>query len=307
MDARESPTDPQPELPDDSVPAPTPPSSWYVVVTAEGEPGLEAYYNFYDAMNDPKLERMEDTNSPRAKLTYSGLDGLKHVDDVVPVVVDVMTTMTGVLRMQQDPAPLALVHIVAVHESGEEDQYIPKAPFPMQPEYAVPTEFGRTGEAHRTIEQIMVERTLLLNDEHIRRVFRYMNRVMDYPTLFKVVEVICYDLGNPTLKTKARINDGRRRLKKQKWVEDERLTAFFTVVNYLERHFNPEPSPSHMGLGEAHSLVGVIVHSWIELKGRFKTMPRPKGLIDWGKSKGRKLSMTMSPKSKVSIRMRPPQ
>src|ERR1700730_9632479 len=87
------------------------------------------------------------------------------------------------------------VKIVGVFEDGREERFPPYGR-PRSARSGIPT-FTRKSrvKARPTNEQFMVENAVRSGDQLVKDALRYMSNSPDFFGLFKILEVICWDLG----------------------------------------------------------------------------------------------------------------
>jgi hypothetical protein len=99
------------------------PVDWYAVVTT-GSDTIQPYLDRFELLADPKLLPFEDEQR-LAKLTYSGFAGCTDYEDVLKEAREMLSVLTGTLRIRQGPAALSILNIVGVFEDGREKKYPP--------------------------------------------------------------------------------------------------------------------------------------------------------------------------------------
>ena len=112
------------------------------------------------------------------------------------------------------------VKIVGVFEDGREERFPPYGR-PRSARSGIPTFTRKSGVKPRpTHEQFMVEYTVRSGDQVVKDALRYMSNSPDFFGLFKILEVICWDLGKGDKEKRYRL------IWQRGWVTEDKLKDF---------------------------------------------------------------------------------
>ena len=110
---------------------------------------------------------------------------------------ELVALLTGILRISQGPGPLTIVNIIGVFADRREEKF---------PPHGRPVRIGldlvnvicvrQPGFApRRTFEQYIMEHVIRSNDRLVNDVLHYLSNPPDFFNLYKILEVIRFDLG----------------------------------------------------------------------------------------------------------------
>jgi hypothetical protein len=204
------------------------PINWYAVVSTGSDP-IQPYLDRFELLTEPKLLPFEHDGQKLGKLTYSGFAGYADYEGV---------DLTGTLRIRQGPGPLSIVNIVGIFDDGREEKFPPHGR-PRTASWGMPTITNKPGAKPRpTTEQFMVEYVVRSGDRLVKDVLAYMSNSPDFFGLFKILEVIRWDLG------KGDIEKGYPLVWERGWVTEEKLRDFSFTANKAHRHWDEKrPAP----------------------------------------------------------------
>ena len=109
----------------------------------------------------------------------------------------------------------------------------------------------------RTFEQYIMEHVIRSNDRLVKDVLHYLSNPPDFFNLYKILEVIRFDLG------KGSKSKGNRLLWKRGWATKEELKDFWITADNVHRHWKKNPAPSQMILQEAVLMCRRIIKGWV--------------------------------------------
>ena len=89
------------------------PADWYAVVTTAPH-SIQPYLDRFELLTEPKLSPFEQGGQKLGKLTYSGFAVYADYEGVLKEARELISVLTGALRIRQGPAPLSIVNIVGV-------------------------------------------------------------------------------------------------------------------------------------------------------------------------------------------------
>jgi hypothetical protein len=242
------------------------PVDWYAVVST-GSDTIQPYLERFELLTDPKLLPFEQDEQRLGKLTYSGFAGYTDYEGVLKEARELISVLTGTLRMRQGPGPLSIVNIVGIFEDGREEKFPPHGRS-IRGSWGMPTLIRHPGAKPRpTTEQFMVEYVIRSGDPLVKDVLRYMSRSPDFFDLFKVLEVIGWDLGEGS-KSK-----GYRRIRERGWVTKKRLKEFKLTADKTYRHWDKDHPAPQMDLQEARIMFSRIIEEWIAERAGLQLPP----------------------------------
>jgi hypothetical protein len=243
------------------------PVNWYAVVSTGSHP-IQPYLAAFELLTDPKLLPFERDGQKLGKLSYSGFVAYADYEGVLKETRELISVLTGALRIRQGPAPLSILNIVGVFEDGREKQFPPHGRPTRAGSWGIPTWTRMAGvEPWPTTEQLMVEYIVRSGDRLAKDVLGYMSSSPDFFNLFKVLEVIRWDLG------KGDIEKGYRLVWERGWVTEEKLRAFSFTANKAHRHWDKNHPAPQMDLDEARIMFGLIIEEWIAERAGLRLPP----------------------------------
>lgn len=232
------------------------PGNWYAVASTGSDP-IQPYLDRFELLTEPRLLPLEQDGQKLGKLIYSGFAGYADYEDVLKEARELISVLTGTLRIRQGPAPLSIVNIVGIFDDGQEEKFPPYGR-PRSASWGMPTLTRKPGAKPRpTIEQFVVEYVIRSGDPIVKDVLRYMSRSPDFFDLFKVLEVIGWDLG------KGSKSKGYRRIRERGWVTKKRLKEFQLTADKTYRHWDKHHPAPQMDLQEARIMFSRIIEEWI--------------------------------------------
>jgi hypothetical protein len=242
------------------------PVSWYAVLTAErGE--IKAYLDRFELMADPQLQLLEQDEKAFGKLTYSGFSGYSDYEDVLNETNELISVLTGALWVNHEPGAISIVNIVGVFEDGREERFPPYRKSGGRLIITFGTPIRKPGvEPWPTTEQFIVEHVIRSGDPLVKEALRYMPNSLNFVDLFKILEIIRWDIGNGDKKK------GYRLICERGWVTEEKLREFSFTANEGSRHWNEKPAPK-MDIKEARAMLSIIVKGWIAEKAGLPMPP----------------------------------
>jgi hypothetical protein len=98
------------------------PINWYAVVTTASH-YIQPYYECFELLTDPRLLPFEQDGKNLGKLTYSGFSGYADYEGVLKEARELISVLTGTLRIRQGPGPLSIVNIVGIFDDGREESF----------------------------------------------------------------------------------------------------------------------------------------------------------------------------------------
>jgi hypothetical protein len=165
------------------------PFDWYAIVSTGSDP-IQPYLDCFELLTDPKLLPFEQDRQKLGKLTYSGFAGYTDYEGVLKEARELISVLTGTLRIRQGPSPISIVNIVGVFEDGREEKFPPHGR-PIRVSLGMPTMVRKPGSKPRpTTEQFIVEYIVRSGDRLVKDVLGYMSNSPDFFGLFKILEVI---------------------------------------------------------------------------------------------------------------------
>ena len=254
------------------------PLSWYAILQGT----LQLYFDMFELMTDPRLEPLDVILEPSrisgidhaygqkcGKVTYSGFDGYVDYEGVLHETRELVALLTGTLRISQGPGPLSIVNIVGVFADGREEKFPPR-------ERRVRITLGYGFEVmvrqpgfppRRTSEQNIMEYVLRSDDRLVKDVLHYLSNPPDFFNLYKILEVISWDLG------KGSKSKGYRLLRERGWVAKQELKDFRITAQQVHRHWSKNRPAPKMIVTEAVIMFRRIIVEWIVERAR---PPKPK-------------------------------
>ena len=185
-------------------------------------------------------------------MTYSGFQKCSDYSGVVIKARELASSLTGVLRIRQDPPGSLVLHrVVGILPDGTEQ----KAPWAESVSFG--TGFVVDGPPKITIEQRLIEYTIRSKDSLAMDVLKFLSEEPTFQGLFKAVEVIRWDLGGGSL------TRGYKHIIDRKWITKELLDDFSYTANKVERHWDNLKPRARMDLQEARTLLGTVIEQWI--------------------------------------------
>jgi hypothetical protein len=155
------------------------PVNWYAVVTTASH-SIQRYLDRFELLTDPRLLPFEQDGQTLGKLTYSGFAEYADYEGVLKEARELISVLTGTLRIRQGPDPLSIVNIVGIFEDGREEKFPPHGRS-IRGSWGMPTLIRHPGAKPRpTPEQFMVEYVIRSGDPLVKDVLRYMSRSPDF-------------------------------------------------------------------------------------------------------------------------------
>ena len=216
----------------------TVPISWHAVLTA-GPRDIKAYLNRFELMRDPQLQPLEQDGTQFGKLTYSGFLGYTDYKDVLRETTELISFLTGALWVSHEPAAISIVNIVGVFEDGSEERFPPYRKSGGSIKIILGIPVRKPGVKPReTAEQFIVEYVIRSGNPLAKELLHYMSDLLNFFNLYKILEIIRWDIGNGD-KTK-----GYRLICERGWVTEKKLREFSDTANKGgHRHWNQIPTP----------------------------------------------------------------
>jgi hypothetical protein len=118
-----------------------------------------------------------------------------------------------------------------------------------------------------TTEQFMVEYAIRSGDQLVKDVLRYMSSSLDFFDLFKILEVIRWDLA------KGDIERGYPLIWQRAWVTEDKLKDFGFTANKSHRHWDEKRPKPKMDLQEARIMFSRIIEEWIAERAGLQLPP----------------------------------
>ena len=113
----------------------------------------------------------------------------------------------------------------------------------------------------------MVEYAVRSGDQLVKDALRYMSNSPDFFGLFKILEVICWDLGK---------GDKEKRYSliwQRGWVTEDKLKDFSFTANKLHRHWDKKRPKPKMDLQDARIMFSRIIEEWIAERAGLQLPP----------------------------------
>jgi hypothetical protein len=242
------------------------PVDWYAVVSTGLDP-IQPYLESFELLTEPKLLPIEQDGQQLGKLTYAGFAGYTDYESVLKEARELISVLTGTLRIRQGPAALSILNIVGVFEDGTEKQF-PAHGRSVRGSWGMPT-LVRSPESkpRPTTEQFMVKYVVHSGDRLVKDVLGYMSNSPDFCGLFKILEVIRWDLG------KGDIEKGYSLVWERGWVTEEKLRDFSFTANKAHRHWDEKRPAPKMDLHEARIMFSRIIEEWIAERAGLRLPP----------------------------------
>jgi hypothetical protein len=243
------------------------PVNWYAVVTTASH-SIQPYLGHFELLTEPRLLPFEQDGQNLGKLTYSGFAGYADYEGVLKEARELISVLTGTMRIRQGPSPLSIVNIVGIFDDGREEKFPPHGRS-IRGSWGMPTLMRKPGAKPRpTTEQLMVEYVVRSGDPLVKDVLRYMSsHTPDFFDLFKVLEVIGWDLG------KGSKSKGYGRLRERGWVTKKKLKEFQLTADKTYRHWDKDHPPPQMDLQEARIMFSWIIEEWIAERAALQLPP----------------------------------
>jgi hypothetical protein len=232
------------------------PVNWYAVVKT-GPASIETYLTTFELLKDPQLLPFQQDGQKLGKLIYSKFAGYEDYEGVLNEARELISMLTGTMRISQDPEPLSILNIIGVFEDGTVKKFPPfgrarKGTFSL---LGLTIKPGARPRA--TIEQHMLEHIIRSGDPLVKDVLRYMSSSPDFFGLYKVLEVIGWDLG------KGSKSKGYRLIRERKWVDKKKLKDFRLTADSTYRHWDKNHPTPKMDLQDARIIFRRILEEWI--------------------------------------------
>ncbi len=228
------------------------PVNWYVVVSTGSDP-IQPYLETFELLTEPKLLPFERDGQKLGKLTYSGFAAYEDYEGVLKETRELISVLTGTLRIRQGPAALSILNIVGVFEDSTEKKFPPHGRS-IRVSWGIPILLRKPGSKPRpTTEQFMVEYIVRSGDPLVKDALSYMSNSPDFFGLFKILEVIRWDLG------KGDMEKGYRLIWERGWATEERLKDFSFTANKAYRHWDEQRPAPKMDLQEARIMFSRIM------------------------------------------------
>jgi hypothetical protein len=243
------------------------PDNRYAVVTMASH-SIQPYLDCFELLTDPRLLPFEQDEQNLGKLIYSGFDGYADYEGVLKEARELISVLTGTLRIRQGPAPLSIVNIVGIFDDGREEKFPPHGRPIRAGSWGIPTLRRMAGVKPRpTTEQFLVEYIVRSDDRLVKDVLGYMSSSPDFFGLFKILEVIGWDLGNGS-KSK-----GYRRIQERGWVTKKKMKDFLLTADKTYRHWDKNHPAAQMDLEEARIMFSRIIEEWIAERAGLRLPP----------------------------------
>jgi hypothetical protein len=182
--------------------------------------------------------RLQQDGQKLGKLTYSGFARYADYEGVLKEARELISVLTGTLRIRQGPGPLSIVNIVGIFDDGREEKFPPHGRPVRIISWGMPTLTRKPGaKPLTTTEQLMVEYVVRSGDRLVKNVLDYMSNSPDFFGLFKILEVIRWDLE------KGDIEKGYPLVWERGWVTEEKLRDFSFTANKTHRHWDESGRP----------------------------------------------------------------
>jgi hypothetical protein len=242
------------------------PVNWFAVVTTAPH-SIQPYLDRFELLTDPRLLPFEQDGQNLGKLIYSGFAGYSDYEGVLKEARELISVLTGTLRIRQGPGPLSIVNIVGIFDDGRKEKFPPHGR-PRTASWGIPTITRKPGAKPRpTTEQFMVEYVVRSGDRLVKDVLAYMSNSPDFFGLFKILEVIRWDLG------KGDIEKGYPLVWERGWVTEEKLRDFSFTANKAHRHWDEKRPAPKMDLQEARIMFSRIIEEWIAERAGLRLPP----------------------------------
>ena len=242
------------------------PVNWYAVVETEPH-SIEPYLATFELLAEPQLLPFEQDGRKLGKLTSSGFAGYADYEGVLKEARELISVLTGTLRIRQGPGPLSIVNIVGIFDDGREEKFPPHGR-PRTGSWGMPTITRKPGAKPRpTTEQFMVEYVVRSGDRLVKDVLAYMSNSPDFFGLFKILEVIGWDLG------KGSKSKGYSLIRERKWVDKKKLKDFRLTADRTYRHWDKNHPTPKMDLQDARIMFSRIIEEWIAERAGLQLPP----------------------------------
>jgi hypothetical protein len=242
------------------------PVNWYAVV-GTGSYSIQPYLDTFELLADPQLLPFEQDGRKLGKLVYSGFAGYEDYEGVLNEARELISVLSGTMRVTSDPEPLSILNIVGVFEDGAVKQFPPRG-------RAVRgiIRFLRLGKIpgerpQPTTEQYIVEYIMGSGDRLVKDVLNYLTNSPDFFGLFKILEVIRWDLG------KGDLGKGYQLVLQRGWVSKARLDDFIFTAHKAYRHWDDKRPGPKMDLQEARIMFRRIIEEWIAERAGLQLPP----------------------------------
>jgi hypothetical protein len=218
-------------------------------------------------MRDPRLEPLDINGQKLGKLTYSVFGRYTDYEEVLRETRELASLLTGTLRIRWEPGAISIINIVGVFEDGSEEKFPPYGRPARLSMGTVYVERKAGAKPHPTSEQHMLEYVIRTGDPLVKDALRYMSSSPDFFGLFKVLEVIGWDLGRGS-KSK-----GYRLIQERGWANKKELKDFRLTADKTYRHWDKNHPAPKMDLRKARIIFTRIIEEWIAYRGGFRLPP----------------------------------
>jgi hypothetical protein len=242
------------------------PVNWYAVVETGSYP-IQPYLDTFELLADPQLLPFEQDGRKLGKLLYSGFAGYEDYEGVLNEARELISVLSGTMRITSDPEPLSILNIVGVFDDGTVKQFPPHGRavgFIVRP---LGLERMPETRPQPTTEQYMVEYIIRSGDPLVKDALHYLSSSPDFFGLFKVLEVIGWDLG------KGSKSKGYRLIRERKWVDKEKLKNFRLTADKTYRHWDKNHPTPKMDLQDARIMLRRIIEEWIAERAGLQLPP----------------------------------
>jgi hypothetical protein len=218
-------------------------------------------------MRDPQLLPLELDGQKLGKLTYSGFAAHEDYEDVLKETRELISLLTGTLRIRWEPGAISIINIVGVFEDGREEKFPPHGR-PRRATWGTGYVTRKPGSRPRpTTEQLMVEYTVRSGDPLVKDALRYMSSAPDFFGLYKVLEVIVWAMGEGSQ------SKGYRLIRERGWVDQAKLKDFRLTAEKTYRHWDKDHPAARMDLLEARIICSRIIEEWIAERAGLQLPP----------------------------------
>lgn len=242
------------------------PINWYAVLST-GSHSVQAYLDAFELMRDPQLLPLEIDGQKLGKLTYSGFAAHEDYEGVLKETRELISLLTGTLRIRWEPGAISIINIVGVFEDGREAKFPPHGR-PIRATSGMGYVVRKPGTRPRpTTEQFIVEYAVRSGDPLVKDALRYMAGSPDFFGLYKVLEVIAWAIGEGSQSRGYRLIRGRG------WVYNRRLKDFQLTAEKTYRHWDKDHPAPRMDLQEARIMCSRIIEEWIAERAGLQLPP----------------------------------
>jgi hypothetical protein len=160
------------------------PLSWCAILEAGP---IQPYLDMFELMKDPRLEPLDVHGQKYGKLTYSAFDRYVDYEGVLHETQELVSLLTGSLRIRQGPGPLAIVSIVRVFADGKEEKFPPHGrPVRIVVDLVSAVSVRKPGiQPGPTIEQYVMEHVIRSDDRLVIDVLHYLAHPPDFFNLYQ--------------------------------------------------------------------------------------------------------------------------